>query len=607
MIPATTDSPEQLRAENQRLREQIATLTQAYLQAETAFYCSEHQLRLVVERAPAAFAMFDRTMAYIAVSHRFCTDYHLGDQNVIGRSHYEIFPDIPERWKVIHQRCLMGMIEVGDDDPFPRADGSLEWVRWQIFPWYETPDTIGGLILFSEVITERKQMENALTRSEKKYRQLHESMMDGFVRVDMDGTFRECNKRYRTILGYTDTELAHLTYMDVTLERWHQFEAQIIENQVIQRGYSDVYEKEYCRKDGTIIPVELRTILLRGDHGEPVGMWAIVRDITERKRTEDALHQSEAHFRPLFEQTHDAVFLLDMEGRYLVANQRSADMLGYTLEEMKHLSVREISAEFDQSLAIAERLIAGEQIPMYERRFRKKDGQIFPVEISIGLVWDANGNPMHIQSVVRDISQRKQAEETIKTANDQLQARVAEVEQLQVELREQALHDPLTGLYNRRYLNEALAHEIQRAGRDGGAVSIILMDIDHFKTVNDTYGHPVGDSVLIKIARLITKQARSSDIICRYGGEEFLMILPGAMPDLAAKRADDIRRTCASTIVQHPGENLSVTLSFGVAAYPEHGQTVEQIITNADLALYTSKQTGRNRVTICEKVKQAGA
>jgi diguanylate cyclase (GGDEF)-like protein len=113
--------------------------------------------------------------------------------------------------------------------------------------------------------------------------------------------------------------------------------------------------------------------------------------------------------------------------------------------------------------------------------------------------------------------------------------------------------------------------------------------------------------VLIEIARLITKQARSSDFICRYGGEEFLMVLPGATPDLAAKRAEDIRQTCAETIVQHAGENLSVTLSFGVAAYPEHGQTVEQIMTNADLALYTSKQTGRNRVTIWEEAKQAGA
>jgi diguanylate cyclase (GGDEF)-like protein/PAS domain S-box-containing protein len=495
------------------------------------------------------------------------------------------------------------MIEVGEDDPFLSDDGSLEWVRWQILPWYKTPDTIGGLILFSEVITERKRTEEALRESEERFRMMFENHHAVMLLIDpQTHCIVNANHAAAAFYGYSRVALIHMSISDLNILSSEEIR-QSMQRAIHQNANYFVFPHRLVNGDIRIVELHSSPLLLHGR----LTLFSIIHDITERKRTEDALHQSEAHFRPLFEQTHDAVFLLDMEGRYLVANQRSADMLGYTLEEMKHLSVREISADFDQSLAIAERLIAGEQIPMYERRFRKKDGQIFPVEISIGLVWDANGNPMHIQSVVRDISQRKQAEETIKTANDQLQARVAEVEQLQVELREQALHDPLTGLYNRRYLNEALAHEIQRAGRDGGAVSIILMDIDHFKTINDTYGHPVGDSVLIKIARLITKQARSSDIICRYGGEEFLMVLPGATPDLAAKRADDIRRTCADAHVQHTGENLSVTLSFGVAAYPEHGQTAEQIITNADIALYTSKQTGRNRVTICEKVKQAGA
>lgn len=125
---------------------------------------NEQVLRLFVEHSPAAIAMFDTEMKYIAVSRRFLFDYNLGDQNILGRSHYQVLPDTPERWRKIHQRCLAGAIEKCDEDPFLRADGKTEWVRWEIRPWHETEEKIGGLILFSEVITKRKQTELELAR-----------------------------------------------------------------------------------------------------------------------------------------------------------------------------------------------------------------------------------------------------------------------------------------------------------------------------------------------------------------------------------------------------------------------------------------------------------
>ena len=123
---------------------------------------NERVLRLFVEYSPAAIAMFDRDMKYIVASRCFLMDYELGDQNVIGRSHYEVFPEISERWKEIHRRCLTGAVEKCEEDPFPRADGRMDWVRWEIHPWYETEGEIGGIILFSEVITGRKQAEEEI-------------------------------------------------------------------------------------------------------------------------------------------------------------------------------------------------------------------------------------------------------------------------------------------------------------------------------------------------------------------------------------------------------------------------------------------------------------
>jgi diguanylate cyclase (GGDEF)-like protein/PAS domain S-box-containing protein len=303
----------------------------------------------------------------------------------------------------------------------------------------------------------------------------------------------------------------------------------------------------------------------------------------------------------LFEQTHDAVFILDLDGNHLAANQRAADMLGYPLSEIVYLTVRDISADIRASLGIIERLVDGEHVPLYETKFRRKNGEVFPVEVNVELVCDSEGRPLHIQSVVRDISHRKQVEDALRQANELLNQRVAEVERLQAELREQALRDPLTGLHNRRYLSETLPREIARAERENEPVSVIVSDIDNFKMINDTYGHQAGDRFLVEIAGLMKNCTRISDVVCRYGGEEFLLVFPGASLACAAQRAEEIRQKIADTVLQHEGRELHTTISFGVAAYPDHGTVPENIIIKADKALYMSKQAGRNRVTIWQE------
>lgn len=198
----------------------------------------------------------------------------------------------------------------------------------------------------------------------------------------------------------------------------------------------------------------------------------------------------------------------------------------------------------------------------------------------------------------KEIEKRKQAEQALKAANEELHLRVFEVQKLQAELHEQAIHDPLTGLYNRRYLSDALAREIIQAERANTTLVIVMADIDHFKFVNDSYGHQAGDEVLLQVASLLKKHARGSDIACRYGGEEFLLVFPGTSLESARKRAEEIQQNCAALSIQHEGKNIAVMLSFGVAAYPDHGQQWEQIIVKADKALYQSKCNGRNQVTV---------
>lgn len=200
---------------------------------------------------------------------------------------------------------------------------------------------------------------------------------------------------------------------------------------------------------------------------------------------------------------------------------------------------------------------------------------------------------MHIQSIVREISQRKQAEEALQNAHELLSQRMHEVERLQAELREQALRDPLTGLHNRRYLSETLPREIARARRENNAVSVIVSDIDHFKTINDTYGHQVGDQFLIELAHLMKQSSRGSDVVCRYGGEEFSLILPGAnQAEAAPGRPKNCAGAAVKPAIRFEGKELRVSMSFGVATYPVHGQEAECIIICADKALYDSTNTG---------------
>lgn len=141
--------------------------------AEAILHEDEARLRVFVEHAPAAIAMLDTDMKYLLVSHRWLSDYRLSESVVVGRSHYDLFPDIPERWRAIHQRCLKGAVESSDADPFPRADGRLDWVRWEIRPWRKNDGTIGGIFIFSEVITERKEAEEILQRYAQRMEILH--------------------------------------------------------------------------------------------------------------------------------------------------------------------------------------------------------------------------------------------------------------------------------------------------------------------------------------------------------------------------------------------------------------------------------------------------
>ena len=198
----------------------------------------------------------------------------------------------------------------------------------------------------------------------------------------------------------------------------------------------------------------------------------------------------------------------------------------------------------------------------------------------------------------QSLNERRKAQQSLGRANKRLETKISEIEQLQAQLREQAIRDPLTGLYNRRYLDETLEREVARAKRDDLPIAILMLDIDHFKQVNDTYGHEAGDLLLKSLAGILLRESRRSDIACRFGGEEFCVIMPGVPMPVARQRAEAWRKSFAEFSLAYKHHTLRATLSIGIAIYPDHGNTGENILHIADGALYTAKQAGRNRVEI---------
>ncbi|OHX13927.1 hypothetical protein BI347_10715 [Chromobacterium sphagni] len=196
--------------------------------------------------------------------------------------------------------------------------------------------------------------------------------------------------------------------------------------------------------------------------------------------------------------------------------------------------------------------------------------------------------------VMRDITQRRAAEDALKSANQQLIERLAQIEQLQAALRQQTLRDPLTGLFNRRYLDETFARESRRAERDNRPIAVAMIDLDNFKRINDSHGHQVGDQVLQALARLLQRECRAADIVCRLGGEEFLVLLPGSDAEQAQLRVEHWRDSFSR--LSHSGQEQRFHTSFscGIAALPRHGRTLAQLYHHADKALYQAKAAGKN-------------
>jgi diguanylate cyclase (GGDEF)-like protein/PAS domain S-box-containing protein len=293
---------------------------------------------------------------------------------------------------------------------------------------------------------------------------------------------------------------------------------------------------------------------------------------------------SEKKYRSIFEESKDMIFIAGLDERIKDANPTSEEILGFTRNELMQMRLSDLVVDHQDKNKIENTLKGQEIINDYELELRHKDGNIIYGLVTLTIRKDENGRLIELQGNVHDISARRQAEAE--------RIRAMEFEQL-------AITDPLTNIYNRRIFDEIAAKEWERARRSKSPLTVILFDIDHFKQVNDSYGHLIGDQVLTNLANLCLTNMRSMDIFARYGGEEFIILMPDTGHESAHQTMERLLATVETTpLVFIDDTQVFATISAGIVTWEGQGTSdIYDLLDRADQALYSSKENGRNRIT----------
>jgi diguanylate cyclase (GGDEF)-like protein/PAS domain S-box-containing protein len=426
-------------------------------------------------------------------------------------------------------------------------------------------------------ITEHKKMEEIIRQSEDRYRTILENMQEAYYEIDLAGNITFVNDAICQHLRYSKEELIGMKSLRVQNETAAKKTYQAF-NGLYRTGEPiKALESEYIRKDGTKATYELSASLIRDAHGKPIGFSGVSRDITERKQMEDALRRSEEKYRTIIETIQDGYLEIDLSGNYTFVNDIVCQHLRYSKEEIIGMNNRQFQDESNakKSYQIYKEVYAtGKPVKALENEVIRKDGTKGFYEASISLMKDSEGKPIGFRCISRDITERKK---------------------MQLKIEEMATHDYLTGLPNRVLLTDRFAIAAALARRNKFKLAIMSLDLDKFKSINDTLGHNAGDQVLKVVSTRLTGIIRASDTLARIGGDEFILVL------LEANQKEDatvIAQKILNAFIEPfsiDGHQLNLSTSIGIAIYPEDAEDMETLIKKSDAAMYYSKGHGRNQ------------
>ncbi len=404
------------------------------------------------------------------------------------------------------------------------------------------------------------------------------------VATDLKGAVTHWNRHAELMFGWDRAEVIGRSIDELRVVDDPAFAGQKM--RVLREGRPFEGEFRARRRDGTTFPCYTRDRPIQDEDGETSGYVSVASDISARKRSERAIADSERRFRRLVEQAADGFFVFDSGGSFSDASERAARSLGYSREELLRMSLRDVDVALEKEM-LAD-LCTGSargQPATIESVFRRKDGTTFPVEMRAGVLDTGGGEPLFL-GLVRDISERKRAEEQIRYLSR---------------------YDSITGLPNRALFEEHLDLALGRARRTGDAVAVLYIDLDRFHLVNESLGRAAGDELLRQAASRLREVARTMDLVARLGADEFLMMLPdlepapngngdvGAAPEgVAREMARRAYEALAEPFVIHDAESF-VGAAVGISLFPADGGYPEELIDHAAAALQEVRRSGKER------------
>ncbi|KAA3653197.1 MAG: EAL domain-containing protein [Proteobacteria bacterium] len=446
------------------------------------------------------------------------------------------------------------------------------------WPWFGGALAIVLIGALTMVLANRRlkhevaRREKAWAESEVRFRATFDQAAVGIAHVAPDGRWIRANQRLSEIVGYSHDVLLTKTFQDITHPE--DLDADLLQLTRTLAGDIAGYtmEKRYFHRDGHIVWINLTVSLVRRADGTPDYFISVVEDISARREAFEANRQAAA----VFQSTREGIIITDLDRRILAVNPAFSDITGYRADEVigqtpAMLQSGGLGEDIYQSMWAS---IVSTGHWQGEVTSRRKSGEVFPELLTVSTVRDLDGQPVRYVALLTDLSRLRQSE---------------------AELAHLAHYDPLTDLPNRLLVQSRLDHALDSAQRNGDRLAVMFIDLDRFKDVNDSLGHPVGDELLVAIAQRMRTRLRESDTLARLGGDEFLVVLEDIhRPEDAAEVAQALIRVQDAPICLPSGHEVYVGVSIGISLFPNDGASTTELIRQADAAMYQAKSQGRN-------------